>query len=385
MPEVRAKGVKITVPPPAENESVHLTEVEVLTPRRGPLAVRHLRLADLNGDGKVEAVVQTGEGLLTLLNSSGEVQWQRQFKGRLTEVVLADINDDGELELLCACYDEHVHAVSASGDVLWSTSFIGLRERSNSKYCTNGALAHTVGFWHPRPGVGRVLVGHYWYTSLLDPEGEELLHARVSGRHRTVLKPAMDPDEDGSKEVLVAWDKPWQGTAGVTTMGDGETMYEDRTVTPNGVPYLAKILPGDDRRFALGTSEGFGFYDPVAGEAIWEYVGGRPYSAGYVHDTDGDGSVEFISGGRDGFLSVLGSDGTPREAHLVESPVNDISATGSGDASIYLVATDSGLQVYDSGWRQIGYLPGPYQQLSVSGDFILAATGDARIQRLSVR
>ncbi len=381
---VEASAVRITVPPAGDGDTVYITEVEVLGPGRGPLAVAKPLVRDLDGDGSPEVIVHNEEGLLSVLSAYGELRWQHQFKGPVTCVATGDLTGDGRMELVCGCFDDQVHALTADGDVLWVTSFVGMRERSNSKYCENGSLPHTVGVWEPRAGEVRVLVGHYWYMSILDEAGEMLQCARVGGRHRVVLDPPLDLDGDGSTELLVSWDKPWQGTAGIAIAGDAEGIREDGIRTPNGIAYLAEILPGDTPRVALGTQEGFGLYDADAGDAIWEYMGGRPYSAGILHDTDGDGTPEFVMGGKDGFVTVVSQDGEAIAPHLIGDAVRDLAAVGEGDRSRYLVATDSGLRVYDARWHPAGLLPGAYAHIVAHGGLHLAVTADGRIRHLAI-
>lgn len=379
---VEASAVRISVPPVNEDAAVYVSEVEVLAPGRGPLEVARPLVRDLDGDGATEIVAHNEEGLLVVLDADGEPRWQHQFKGPLTRVATGDLTGDGRPELVCGCFDDQVHALTADGEVLWVTSFVGMREETGSKFCRDGPLPHTLAVWEPRPGEVRILVGHYWYMSVLDEAGELLHHAPVGGRHRVVLEPPLDLDGDGSDELLVSWDMPWQGMGGIAIAGDGEGIREEGIRTPNGIAYLAEVLPGDPVRVALGTSEGFGVYDAGARSAVWEYLGGRPYSAGIVHDTNGDGEAELIIGGKDGFATEFSSQGEVVAAHLIGDAVRGLAVVGKGAESRYLVATDGGLRVYDAGWRPAGLLPGAYAHVVASEGIVVAVTADGRVRRV---
>jgi len=320
-----------------------------------------------------------------VLDSTGNMLWQKRFKGRTTRVVTGDLSGDGKQEIVLGTLENLVYAFSADGEALWTTSFVGLRESSNSKYCENGEVAHTVGIWETRPGTKRVIVGHYWYLSLLDAQGNVLKSTRFSGRHRVVFNKTADVDGDGLQDAFMSYDMPWQGRTAIVSLQQGDEVVSAKVSVPNGVAYVAELVAGDGIKAALGTQEGFGLYDLQTHEKVWEYVGGRPLSAGLIHDADADGVSEFYVGGRDGFVSVFSMAGEPIGTHLIGEGVNDIIAVGVGRNSVFMVATEAGLRAYDTHWQLVGELAGEVVQVGAVDDGVVAVTDDGRLLKVTVR
>ena len=382
---IEASAVRVSIPRIGDESALYLTEIEVLGPERGPLETQQLLVQDLDGDGSAEVIVSSDRGLLSVLDSTGNVLWQKRFKGRTTRVVTGDLSGDGKQEIVLGTLENLVYAFSASGEALWTTSFVGLRESSNSKYCENGEVAHTVGIWEPEPGVKRVIVGHYWYLSLLDEQGVVLKSMRCAGRHRVVFAETADVDGDGLRDAFMSYDMPWQGRTAILTLKKGDDIVSSRVSVPNGVAFLAELVAGDGIKAALGTQEGFGLYDLRTNQKVWERVGGRPLSAGLIHDADGDGVEEFYIGGKDGFVSVFSLAGEPVGTHLIGESVNDITAVGSGVNSVFVVATEAALRTYDPLWRCTGVLQGNTVHVEPTGDAVIAMTADGRLRKVIVR
>lgn len=383
--DVQASGVRISIPRLEGEAKLFLTEVEVLGPERGPLETHQLLVRDIDGDGSPEIIVSSGHGLLSVLDNTGTLLWQKRFKGRTTRVVAGDLTGDGRQEIVLGTLENLVHAFTADGEELWTTSFIGLREASNSKYCTNGEVAHTVGIWEPTPGTRRIIVGHYWYASLLDETGTVLKSMAFGGRHRRVFERTADVDGDGLQDAFMSYDMPWQGRTAIATLLKGDEVAQARVSVPNGIAYVGELLKGEGIRAALGTQEGFGVYDLENNARVWEYVGGRPLSAGIIHDADDDGAPEFYVGGRDGFVSAFSIEtGEPLGSHLIGEAVNDVTAVGLGADSIFLVATGTGLRAYDARWQPLGSLPGVHVDIEPAGDRVAAVTGDGRLQMVTM-
>ena len=383
--DVQASAVRVSIPRLEGEAKLFLTEVEVLGPERGPLDTHQLLVRDITGDGDPEIIVATGHGLLSVLDSAGTLLWQKRFKGRTTRFVTGDLTRDGRQEIVVGTLENLVYALTADGEELWTTSFIGLREASNSKYCTNGEVAHTVGIWEPTPGTKRVIVGHYWYASLLGEQGTLLEAMRFNGRHRRVFEKTADVDGDGLQDAFMSYDMPWQGRTAIATLLKGDEVAQARVSVPNGIAYVGELLDGEGIRAALGTQEGFGVYDLKSNEKVWEYVGGRPLSAGIIHDADGDGVAEFYVGGRDGFVSAFSVEtGEPLGTHLIGEGINDITAIGSAADSIFWVATDSALRAYNAQWQPIASLPGVYVDIEPAGGRVAAMTGDGRLQMVTM-
>jgi len=80
-------------------------------------------VGDLDGDGKLEIVVATGEGILTALNSEGQVLWERPIGGSSQSwatsapVIFAD--SEGRGRVAAASSDGKFFCLDNKGEVLW--------------------------------------------------------------------------------------------------------------------------------------------------------------------------------------------------------------------------------------------------------------------------
>ncbi len=90
---------------------------------------------DLDGDGKAEIVVATGEGIVTALNSNGQVLWERKVGGSsqswATSAPVIFAGADGRGRVAAASSDGQFFCLDSKGEVLWQRA-------------TRGAAASTI-------------------------------------------------------------------------------------------------------------------------------------------------------------------------------------------------------------------------------------------------
>ena len=162
---------------------------------------------------------------------------------------------------------------------------------------------------------------------------------------------------------------------------------------PDHLPYVVELVGEKRTRAGVITPTGYGLYDLAVNfpkqqrryGGVWQARGSRPVSAGLVYDVDGDGKPEFLVGGRDGFLTVLSDEGKPIASRLMGGEVRGIAALGRSADVRYIVATDEGLRVFDSAWREVGREPGSYATVRVvdaARRHVLAITTDGRLRML---
>jgi hypothetical protein len=399
--DVKASGVRISLDPGLTDwrgNVVSISEIEALGPGRGPLAVNHLVRADLDGDGAPEWLVGS-DCYLSVISADGRLLWQKRLQGEVTAVDAGDLDGDGTPEALVGSYDMCVYALRADGSELWRTDLTALREQrpdlfTQKQSYDTGPIAFGVGFWEPVAGVCRVLVGGYESTLLvLDDAGalQQIYYPGYSMFQRGFVRDTVDLNADGLREKLMCSMK-YGSVAGP----DGLIVDQRRTSLPDNLPWVTELLGEARERAVVITPVGFGLYDLSANfpeqthrmgqdSGLWEVAGGRSISAGLVHDLDGDGEPEVIVGGADGFLSVFSLTGECRAVRLVGEAINALAAFGSGDSLALLVATDSGLSVYDNDWQVTGRAPRTYRRLEVADAderTLIAATADGRLELL---
>jgi len=403
---VKASGVRLVIPPTPTDwrgEVVALSEVEVLAEGRGLLAIHHLKRVDLDGDGRPEWLVNVGDGVLSLLDADGKRRWQKTFAGEVSGVDVGDLDGDGKQEVLASCYDMCVYAFRSDGSLLWKSDSSAWRKQRPDLFGRlqspdAGPVPFGVGFWEPKPGIRRVMVGGYETTlCVLDERGAllQVYYPDFSMFHRSFIPGQVDMDGDGLKDKVMCSMK--YGAYGVVHVllaaADGRIAGNRNTAIPDNLPYVHELVGPKKSLAAVITPTGFGLYDLSRNfpeqqrgglNAVWAVTGGRPISAGLVHDLDGDGVEEFIAGGSDGFLSVFSQDGQSLRTVLVGDEVRDLAALGTRDR---LVATARGILVYDADWRLVAVEPGSYARLRVADPTrrtVLAATDDARLRLLQL-
>ncbi|MEW6356039.1 MAG: VCBS repeat-containing protein [Planctomycetota bacterium] len=409
---VKASGVRLTIPPAGNdpNMRVALHEVEVFVEsdgrsgadRRGACAVGHLKAADLDNDGQTEWIVNASDGVLSVIGWDGKMRWQKQFVAEISGLDFGDLDGDGQKEVVCSCYDLNVYAFSAAGELLWKTDFDNLMERSQKRFgISDGSTPFGVGFWDLGNRIRRVLVGSYeCQLFVLDERGTILqqYYPGFSMFQRTFAPDSVDLNGDGLKDKLMCSMK--YGAFGVihAIVGNAKGLIAEHrnTSIPDNLPYTVKRIQGKGALAGVITPVGFGLYDIAknfpkqersGADTVWEFRGGRPLSAGLLHDVSGDGRDEFFVAGRDGFVSVLSADGKWMENRLIGVEVLDMAAIGAGADTIYLLAAEDGLCVYGADWVLRGKQPGRYTKLTVADPkdrTVGAATDEGRLLLLKL-
>ena len=306
-------------------------------------------VADLEGDGRVEVVVQTGTGEVLCLEAprqAGEAprpRWQKPGYGQTNNapyhwgVVAADLDQDGTEELLfareAASGNASLVAVEADGTLRWQTEFAGfdgsmpIWNFSGLSYWNagmfrtaeqldvfaslrRGKLGSEVGFLIDGR-TGEIVWESRGFTLPQDGSGRSL------GGHPSA---AGDVDGDGLEEIVLMW--------------------PDRLHIVDGITGTAQVV-----RQAYGYVTGL---DPLFDSD--SFVG---YAFPAVVDLFGDARPELIWG-HCGYLSaVLDGDGnrvwqTPyRNNTEVQSLMGVGDSDGDGDLEL-LASTAEGVRLFDA-------------------------------------
>ncbi len=321
--------------------------------RRASTAAGTPVVADLEGDGQVEVVVQTGTREVLCLQaprSAGELprpRWQVPGYGQTNNapqhwgVVGADIDGDGDREILAAregpSGNASLVALEADGGIGWQTEFAGF-DGSMPIWNFSGLSYWNAGYFRD-PGkmdvfatlrrgklgseVGFLLDGRsgeiVWESNgfTLSEDGS----GRSLGGHPSA---AGDIDGDGLEEIVVMWPDRLHivdglsGTAQLVRQAYGYTsglnpLFDSDSFVGYAFPAVVDLF-GDDRPELIWGHSGYlhAVLDSQ-GERVWQ----TPYrnntqvqSLMGVGDSDGDGVVELLASTPTGARLFKADEGT---------------------------------------------------------------------------
>jgi outer membrane protein assembly factor BamB len=209
--------------------------------------VRCVTLARFAAD-RWACVAGTSAGDVRALDATtGEERWTyacQPFGGRsgsVATVFAADLDGDGLHEVIAGSDNQHYHALSSAGELLWRT---------------NTVHASTVGCAGDLTGDGRddVVAGtEYYWPRLLNSAGKQIIN--ISAGPVTTAVSAFDLDGDGNAEAFIGMDDAFVRCA-------RPDEHEVWAVNVGGSPTAIEPLDvdGDGKPEVVCSSEGFSVY-----------------------------------------------------------------------------------------------------------------------------
>ena len=321
-------------------------------------------VADLEGDGATEVVVQTGGGEIVCLEAPGQngsspsVRWRMDGYGQTNNapwhwgVVAADLDLDSDLEILFARETPDGHAglaaVNADGQVHWHHRFDGF-DGSMPIWNFSG-----LSYWSP---------GHYRSTDqmdvfatlrrgkigsevgfLLDGRSGDIVWTSSGYRGRSLgghPSAAGDVDGDGREEIVLMWPDRLHIVDGLSgeakvvrqAYGDGmDPLFHSDGFVGYAFPAIVDLF-GDKRPELIWGHNGYlNAVLDAGGNTIWQtdYQNNTAVqSLMGVGDADGDGDRELLSPISTGAQLLDPADGTVLHA-----------LTGIGTAHTDVVSAD---------------------------------------------
>lgn len=390
----RARQVRVRVPAPPEGRPLVLHEIEVYGAGRVAPPVRHLLTADIDNDGRLEALVADATGELVALDSDGRVRWRQRLPGPTTHLSCLDLDGDGRQWICLGILGGELRFLSADGALRQSIPLAAQFRQVTDVFFGWFNTVHAVAVWHREPeGRAALVVGGYGINVFLDPEGQIAGHAWADGPWQTDIV-TTPPEGSGPRDLWVrnGWNHGillYEGKAGLAPSGEGvvfggvyQPMFRAlRRVIPfvNGKTAAFALLPGDEQRILATAELGLGVLSTARQDWAWKIEGGAPINACVADAVRG----EAVIGGADGFVAAFAlADGRPARRLRVGAPVVALAALPA--AGILAVATRRGVLALDEAWQVRGFCPVAAQRMSILGErSVLVVRDDGLLETLT--
>ena len=302
-------------------------------PIESPIAV-----ADVNGDGSPDVLAMTNgpsNHRVYAINATGQPLWDTQGnpgKAAQGPLIVADVNGDGVMEIFAGATDRTVYAFNGStGGTEWS---YGL---GPSQQAFGGAMGNFSGgsaaelIFGTSTGVLQALTtigGSIW--------------AMQPGSNSMLQTPGVaDIDGDGKIDI-VAGDRAASGNQ-FAVWGDNGTVKWIRATGTDQSGGNVLVDFGDDGLLDIIFSKTTaGQIGALRGDNIWLWnytTAGTIYSVPAAADLNGDGEEDIVVGSFDNYLYIIASNGSLIQRIPTDTPVRGTPAIADvdGDGTLDIV------------------------------------------------
>ena len=315
--------------------------------------------ADIDGDGHEDILCGLEDGRLVLIHPGGQAPLEmRTGSAPLRSVWAGRLK--GVPALLCGAQDGEVRAYDLKGQLLWQYS--NRRWQHTPKLAVYSiAVADFVG-----DGTERVALGCHGGVSLLDVSAQptEMQWTPVYAHMVMPMSVVELPGETrpwlvvnsaggGLKlidpvagTVVNGWLQGWGGPASY------QALHEFEGSAPCFV-HAGAIGVGCARLADDAWRDGVRAVSGIWADGWYKRTDGETHAV-VVHDFDGDGVSEILTGNETGFLVCYSHTGERLWKRLVGTPVNALlvaDVTGDGQPELVVAGDEPAVTVYDSKWN----------------------------------
>ena len=363
-PDQRARYVRITGEPAAKKAAVYLAEIEILgtAPGETPKLVA-LASADLDGDGKADAVVGTAGGDIVALSASGRKLWQTKVDGAVTALAAGPLDRSGKPSVVYGTGAATLGVLDADGGKVADVKppmYRGVPSRVRTI-----TLADLDG-----DGVPEIVIGCDSWQYMAYSAALKLVWKTVYYAHGATVGHVADLDGDGKPEIIA-------GNAYYSLQilnHRGKIVASGPSFGPEQTAATSGDLRGDGKRAAiLGTDGGTVVAFDAKGHKLWEAdLGDRVTTL--CCDVVGM-KPRVIAASESGYIWALDALGKPAWKCDLGEPVKRLVC--DGDAYIAAASANGIVRLSRDGRVEtVTSTSAPVSDLTVSDGRVIALTSD---------
>ena len=310
----------------------------------------------------------TEQGTLLALAADGSPRWTKSFGAALNDVAAADLDGDGKDEAILGRQDYFVTVLDDDGRELWSQQIPFYRERPVVACVMAGDI--------DGDGKPEVVAGaHNWRFYAFRADGTELWNYETVRKSRSGA--VADIDGDGKAEILCGTE--YYSTT--TLKGDGTRLWS-YSFGPICHEVATGSFDGDKTRGAVyGGGDGYLHYVGSDGKVRLRFQTGEEVRHVATGDLDGDGKDEILAGSQNNSVYCFGADAKLRWRRDLGSEVTGLAVAGD------LVVTGNAegkLSTFDRTGKLVGIsaLGSRVVGITASGGSVVVATADGNLRQV---
>lgn len=364
--EQTVRYLRVTGEPAHPRSVVYLAEIEVFgeIPGQKPKPVA-LAAADLDGDGRTDAITGTASGHLVALSASGSRLWQADADGAVTALAAGPLTPDAKPSVIFGTDQATLEVLDAAGKRLAQAKppmYRGLpsRVRTISLGSLDGNASQ------------QIVIGCDSWQYLAYSADLNLLWKTVYYAHEATAGHLADLDGDGLPEVVA-------GNAYYNLQildHRGKIIARSGSFGPEQTAVTSGSLRGDGQRAAfLGTDGGAVLAFDAKGNRLWEANAGDRITS--LCFDSGGGQRRLFAASESGYVWAFDPAGKPLWKRHLGAPVRRLASDGAAllaasGASVARISFEGPIDA-------VATLPAAATDLVLAGDqaVVLTAEGEA--------
>ncbi|MFA5189771.1 MAG: hypothetical protein WC740_03545 [Verrucomicrobiia bacterium] len=312
-----ARYVRVIIEPANRKAAVYLAEVEIFGVAAGEKAkLVALASADLDGDGKADAVIGTAGGDIVALSASGKKLWQTRVDSAVTALAAGALDKNGKPSVVYGTDAATLGVLAADGSKVADVKppmYRGVPSRVRTI-----TLADLDG-----DGTQKIVIGCDSWQYMAYSQALKLIWKTVYYAHGATVGHVADLDGDGKPEIIAGnayYSLQILNHRGKIT-GRASSFGPEQTAVTSG------DLRGDGKRAAiLGTDGGSVLAFDAKGGKLWEAnVGDRLTSLRFDVVA---GKPRVIAASESGYVWALDASGKPIWKRDLGEPIKRLARDG---------------------------------------------------------